>query len=564
MSTQTIPVSLGSSTNAANSMPSSLPLDVGAFPKLTKEQAGHIRHYHNLASLPDNCWNHMWSEDYLQESMDAYRYQLATLVYGAGIAHFHRLPALRSVFKPLLRRFIQKMLLRDVWSYWWNTSQGGKVLNPDQLKPRQQWADPVVRENIMYSGHLLLMVSLYAMLFDDDEYEKPGSLTFDWDPQFWGTPEKYQYSTKSLQDVIVREMEKNNWLGVCCEPNVVFVICNQFPLVAIRYNDVRNGTHLFDEIKPKFLAAWERKKGMLDPNGQIVHMWMVQQDEVIPAPTVIGSAWCGAYMNAWYSEFVYDTFEQQRRGHLTNVNGEVRLQSFWVAAEIIKLCAKDPATHDPDSAATIAEATRIVKAQNPEVDHMVAKAPGVGMIVQWLSELGKEEYLTPLLETIDQEMHPTWENGGLFYERRNDFQPATAICMDPYSSNAGIAYGRLNVHNGQKQMFEQPWTHDFLARRPYVDNVDLSQGVDFLRGQWSADEGALVVTLKAWDGRDHEITPIFENLSQGTWGLYVDGRLHKVQDVAEVSGSVSIRVPVPAAGEVDLVLLRGKARASKI
>jgi hypothetical protein len=25
-------------------------------------------------------------------------------------------------------------------------------------------------------------------------------------------------------------MEKNKWMGVCCEPNVVFVVCNQFPV----------------------------------------------------------------------------------------------------------------------------------------------------------------------------------------------------------------------------------------------------------------------------------------------------------------------------------------------
>jgi hypothetical protein len=31
----------------------------------------------------------------------------------------------------------------------------------------------------MYSGHLLLMTSLYSMLFDDDEFEKLGSLNLD-------------------------------------------------------------------------------------------------------------------------------------------------------------------------------------------------------------------------------------------------------------------------------------------------------------------------------------------------------------------------------------------------
>ena len=86
-------------------------------------------------------------------------------------------------------------------------------------------------ENIMYSGHLLLMVSLYEMLFDSDEYEKEGSITFNWDPIFfgWGA-EKFEYSRNSNQKVILEQLEKNNWVGVCCEPNSVFVVCNQFPV----------------------------------------------------------------------------------------------------------------------------------------------------------------------------------------------------------------------------------------------------------------------------------------------------------------------------------------------
>ena len=83
----------------------------------------------------------------------------------------------------------------------------------------------------MYSGHLLLMTSLYAMLFNDDEFEKPGSLTFNWDPMFWGMgAEKYEYDTRSLQAAILKEMEGSGWVGVCCEPNMVFVVCNQFPV----------------------------------------------------------------------------------------------------------------------------------------------------------------------------------------------------------------------------------------------------------------------------------------------------------------------------------------------
>jgi hypothetical protein len=72
---------------------------------------------------------------------------------------------------------------------------------------------------------------MYAMLFNDDAYEKEGSLAFNWNPIFWGMgPERFLYNRKSLQDSILAEMEREKWLGVCCEPNSIFVVCNQFPV----------------------------------------------------------------------------------------------------------------------------------------------------------------------------------------------------------------------------------------------------------------------------------------------------------------------------------------------
>ena len=208
-----------------------LPLDISEYQKLTREQAGHLRHFYNLVSAPDGDWPHMGSQEPAQEFLDAYRYQLATMAYAASVTHYHRMPAMRGLFKPLIRQLIHKMLRREVWGYWYLTSQSGIRVDPDLKELRKPWANPVVRENIMYSGHLLLMTSLYAVLFDDDEFEKPGSLTFHWNPLFWGMgPETFEYDNRSLQRAIIEEMERNKWLGVCCEPNLVFVVCNQFPV----------------------------------------------------------------------------------------------------------------------------------------------------------------------------------------------------------------------------------------------------------------------------------------------------------------------------------------------
>jgi hypothetical protein len=42
-------------------------------------------------------------------------------------------------------------LRREVWGYWYLTSQSGRSVDPDIKELRRPWADPVVKENIMVS-----------------------------------------------------------------------------------------------------------------------------------------------------------------------------------------------------------------------------------------------------------------------------------------------------------------------------------------------------------------------------------------------------------------------------
>ncbi|GKZ27633.1 hypothetical protein AbraCBS73388_005159 [Aspergillus brasiliensis] len=489
--------------------PQRLPLDISKIPKLDTKQAGHLRHYHNLAWQLDGEWRHMGTQEPAQEFLDAYRYQISAMAYGAGVAHFHRLPALRSVFKPLLRRLIHKMLRREVWGYWFNTSHSGNKTDPDRKELRKPWADPVVRENIMYSGHLLLMTSLYAMLFDDDEFEKPLSLTFRWDPLFWGLgTEVFSYDNRSLQAAIIAEMEKNNWIGVCCEPNLVFVVCNQFPLVGMRYNDVRDGTNVVGDVLKKYKEAWERKQ-MVASNGLYVDWWYVNQDRPEIPKQVGFTAGANAFMNTWNPKLVRSAFESQAFGYITNFDGEVRLNSPTLA-NVYREIAGDNA----GDKALLLKALEIAKTIPPP--KFPFSLPTFGYVVEWLSELGKH--------------------------------------MDRFTGNAAIGYARLNVNDGQKIMWDRPWTRDILAKRPWIDGVDLSQGVDFLRGQWDSEESALILTMKTWDGSVVEVEPTARNLEEGSWAVYIAGELQKCVEVTDTNG-FTFRVAA-GADEVDVVIIK--------
>lgn len=70
------------------------------------------------------------------------------MCYAAGAAHFHHLPAMRSMLKTLMKKIISKMLGVDVWDYWFLTSQSGIRVDPDLKELRRPWADPVCKENI--------------------------------------------------------------------------------------------------------------------------------------------------------------------------------------------------------------------------------------------------------------------------------------------------------------------------------------------------------------------------------------------------------------------------------
>jgi hypothetical protein len=109
-------------------------------------------------------------------------------------------------------------------------------------------------------------------------------------------------------------MERENWLGVCCEPNSIFVICNQFPvslstglftihpnspqfklifklqLIAMRYNDVRDGTNIVEDVLKKYTAAW-KEKGMVQEDGLFVDFYSPNQDKVAKAQRIGFTAW---------------------------------------------------------------------------------------------------------------------------------------------------------------------------------------------------------------------------------------------------------------------------------
>ncbi|CEL11543.1 hypothetical protein ASPCAL14644 [Aspergillus calidoustus] len=224
----------------------------------------------------------------------------------------------------------------------------------------------------MYSGHLLLMVSLYRMLFNDDKYNEENALSFTWNPIFWG-------------------------MG----PENIFIVCNQFLIIAMKYNDSRDGTNVVKEVLSKYSAAW-KEKGMMGDNGLFI--------------------------------------------------------SCPITFALRDLIAKE---HDlsPDYPATITQA-REIAANTPTKPEPPFPRPVFGYILLSASELGDDDgrTLRGLLNHVDRFFNPTWQDGGLYYpvnpRQADDDGKWTEV--EPFTGNSAVAYARLNVRGGQRKMWEEP------------------------------------------------------------------------------------------------------------
>ena len=347
--------------------------------ELDRLQIGHLRHFANLARQLPNQWNLMSGKGYGQEDFGGYRFQLAYMAYALALTHRHRLPAAPGLFKPIFERLIDKMLLPEVWMYWRDVSRGGSIWNAHlSAGYREQW-DPVATDNIMYSAYVQSMALMYHYLFGDDRYAKPGALSFRFWSYFWGGEEKrFAYDENSLNDHIYWQMVQSGFLGVACEPNCTFQICNQPAILGFRLHDLVYGGNVAGEVTRSYEQAW-REFGRIGDNGHY-HIMMSQDTRVVrpnmgKVPWV--DAWCGALMNMWNRDFVHQHYPAQVRD-LIKPGSDGRLSVHMVPKPMVM--GQTMVTDDCD----------------------------FGWVTAWASEMGDGETLGGLLAHADTYMSPTW------------------------------------------------------------------------------------------------------------------------------------------------------------
>jgi hypothetical protein len=428
-----------------------------------------------------------------QEDFGGYRFQLAYMAYALALAHVHRLPAAPGVFKPILERLIDKMLLPEVWMYWRDISRGGSIFNAHLADGyREEW-DPVGRDNIMYSAYLQSMTLLYDYLFDDGRYAVPGALTFRHWSYFWGGDEKrFAYDQNSLNDHLYWQMVQNGYLGIACEPNCVFQICNQPAILGFRLHDLINGGQRAEEVTREYEQAWA-EFGRLGPNGHY-HIMISEDTRAVRANVGMApwvDAWCGALMNMWNRDFVRAHYPRQLR-------------------DLVR----------PGLDGTLSVDAR----QPPDVQghEVIVDDVGFGWVAAWASEMGDTRTRDGLLAHADRHMRPTWVDGGLYYPRNDrptDDQGQRTL-LEPMTGNVLLGYARLNVDDGLWRLYNEPRDRSRKAE-PQLHRID--DGVDVTKAWFDREHRTLRFALQRRDAAGGERGVAVRHVGAGgTWVLRCD------------------------------------------
>lgn len=425
---------------------------------LDRYQVAHLRHWDNLSRRQTHDWSLMQGKGLGEDDFGGYRFQLSYMIYGLALVHRNRLPAAPGLFAPTIKRLIEKLLLPDVWMYWRDVSRGGSVFNAHLASNYAEEWNPVGRDNIMYSAYVQSCASMSDYLFGQDHYGKAGSLSFRHWSFFWGGPEKhFDYDRDSLTEHLYWQMVRNGYIGIACEPNCVFQICNQPAIIGFRMHDLITGRRRADEVVQSYEAAWQ-EFGRLDENGHY-NMMVLEDSRLVrpneePSPWV--DAWCGALMNSWNRDFVRKNYSHQVADFLErSPSGTTQVKSL-------------PA--------------RQVMGQA-----VISDTCDFGWVAAWASEMGDRDTLDRLLVHADTFLAPTHLDGGLYYPRndRKTDAKGNRTEIEPMSGNVTLGYARLNVEDGLWNLYNTPWPKDHfkqpalthVARDVEVSQAEIIDGV---------------------------------------------------------------------------------------
>ena len=180
------------------------------------------------------------------------RYQLNYLGWALAPFAVNYVPNALGTVELAMRNLVLKQLDLRVWRYWQLLNRVGNLdSNPD----------PLVRDNIMFSGFTGDQINLYEAATGSTRFDEPGSLTF-----VWEDGRTFAYDHHSWMEAVKKNFDRSRLGFFPCEPGWAFAACNTIGAQALFGHDRIHGTTMWSDIEPRWRETLEREYLLPDGN----------------------------------------------------------------------------------------------------------------------------------------------------------------------------------------------------------------------------------------------------------------------------------------------------------
>ena len=324
-------------------------LDPSAYPAVDNKEWGQLLWNLKLADQDITDFTNYRKVD--DQGISACRYTVAFSSYFLALEQYYKFPAWRETLQPAFDKLIQRMLQKQIWGYWSHESMGITKFEPDMDRPYPQNDDPVSLGNIMYSGHLGMMINLYEMLYADKKWDLPGSIVLKFDDT-----RQFVYDNKSLQEVMFLQMMTNPVPGIECERNAVFPACNTHPMISWMLYDQMHKTRFFEAAQTVY-DPWFEKVFINPKTKDLASFYLIKQgwafsgwnpkygnkmDAVMEGMVKKGvdfnsggnDGWVGAFTHVWNPKLIENLYPYFKKKHYQiHPNGSVTLTKDVIAPD---------------------------------------------------------------------------------------------------------------------------------------------------------------------------------------------------------------------------------------
>lgn len=476
------------------------------YPELDPKQLGHVRHIVELANQLPGSWEHMKGGP--RGAFDQYQFQLAWMYYALAVTQSQLTPAYRELYKNASDRLIEKMLRPEVWDWWLKVIEIPRFKS--YLDPSQDWRDPVKLKNIMYSGHLLQMISLYEMMYGDGKYDRPGALRFTIPGEDGFTSE---YNHQSLAELIYGQFVDSDYVGIECEPNLVFTECNQHPILGLLHYDELHGTR-YAEVREQFNKRAAELGYVIPASRRIMLNYRLKERQVTDFPMAWNDGWSGATWHAWNKEPIEELYPIHRDAVLEPLldNTPEHWKVRW---------------------------------------GMPAVSSDFGFLAAYAAEVGDAATVQQLLSYADENFRPKWLDGRYFYPRHDvavpgaeqqitgaegppmpGEKPNIVVLSDeqlgehlvgPLTGNALLAFARLNPGDGLWKLYNRLEASYVREAAPELVNVRYPEAL-VTQAYFDSVRGRLAIAVQPGTGYRGVTKFNVANLrADGNYAITIDG-----------------------------------------